>query len=247
MILRHATRTLLFWPSVLLIRAGIALLSLGETSIGRIPIRILFRFFCRFFLYARPFTFLREKSQSVLPTDDISAIIQNQKMIAVIPCACRAGSTLCNHPLHKPHESDVCVSVGLAAIIQVGSGLGKRIDIKEAQALFDRAADSGLVHHVIYSMGQILEICNCCAGTCAAIKAYKSGIPEAVRHSKYIAIRGPRCNGCSGTPYRICEELCPYGKEPSNPECFGCGLCARHCPQHAIQMIPRTEALVLPE
>lgn len=244
MILKHVTRTLLFWPSVLLIRAGVALVSLAETSIGRVAIRPLFRVFCRFFLYARPFTFLREKSQSVLPTNDISAIIKHQKIIAVIPCACRAGHTLCSHPLHKSHEPNTCVSLGLAAILQVASGLGKRIDIKEAQALFDRAADSGLVHHVVYSMGLMLEICNCCAETCAVIKAYTSGIPEAVRHSKYIAIRGPECNACSGMPGKICEELCPYGKEPSNQECFGCGLCARHCPQHAIHMTPRTETSV---
>jgi hypothetical protein len=119
--------------------------------------------------------------------------------------------------------------------------LGRRIDMQEAQDLFERAAESGLVHHVIYSMGRILEICNCCVETCAVIRTYRSGIPETVRPSPYVAIRGPQCNACSGIPGKICQELCPYGKEPSNPECLGCGLCARHCPQHAIRLIPRAE------
>lgn len=242
MTLRHLTQTLLFWPSVLVIRAGVTLVSLAETPIGRISIRPLFRVVCLLLLYARPIALLRENSQSVIPIDDISAIIQDQKIIAVIPCACRAGRAPCNHRLHKPHESEVCVTVGFAAVLQLGSGFAKRIDVADAQALFERAADSGLVHHVIYSMGQMLEICNCCSETCAAIKAHHSGIPEAVRPSKYIAVRGPRCNTCSGTPWRICEALCPYGKEPSNPGCFGCGLCARHCPQDAIHMVLRTDA-----
>ncbi|NIN00007.1 MAG: hypothetical protein GTO24_18620 [candidate division Zixibacteria bacterium] len=125
--------------------------------------------------------------------------------------------------------------------------MGRRIDIQEALALFERAADSGLIHHVIYSLGQMLEICNCCAETCAVVKAYKSGIPEAVRPSKYIALRKTVCNACSGIPGRTCERLCPYGKAPSNPECFGCGLCARHCGHRAIQMMLRTEALITPE
>lgn len=240
MTLKHVTQAFVFWPAVYLIRAGIALASLSETPLGRISIRPLFRVFCGFFLYARPFIFLGNRSQSVLPTTDISGIIRNQRFIAVIPCACRAGRTRCAHPLHTPHESDVCVTLGLAAVLQVGSGLGKRIEVEEAQSLIERAADSGLVHHVIYSMGQILEICNCCPETCAAIKAYRSGIPEAVRPSEYLAVRGQECNSCSGLPGRTCVELCPYGKEPSNPECLGCGLCARHCPQNAIHMIPRT-------
>jgi Pyruvate/2-oxoacid:ferredoxin oxidoreductase delta subunit len=241
MVWKHLTRVVLFWPSVFIIRAGVVLVSFARTPIGRMTIRPVFRVFCRFILYARPIISLNEKSQSVLPTDEVSTMIRHQKIIAVIPCVCRIGRGPCIHPLHKPHESDICVTVGLSALLQIGSGLGKRIDIPEAQAIFERAADSGLVHHVVYSMGQMLEICSCCSETCAVVKAYMGGIPEAVRSSQSVAVRGSECNACPGMPDRVCEALCPYGKAPENPECFGCGLCARHCPQHAIHMAPRTE------
>jgi len=240
--LADITRTLLFWPSVFLIRGGIALVSMAETPIGRFSIRPLFRVFCRFVLYTRPIPFLWGNSPSVLPTKELSAILDQQNLVAVMPCACRAGNGACHHPLHTPHESDVCVTVGLGALLQVGSGLGKRIDGLEARALFERAADSGLAHHVVYSLGQLLEICNCCPETCAAILAYRQGVPEAVRPAAYLAVRGPECNTCSDRRNRICVTLCPYGKEPSNVECLGCGLCARHCPQKAIEIISRIEA-----
>ncbi len=183
--------------------------------------------------------FFRENCQYVIRTEDILDTLQHQKIIAVIPCACRTGRPPCAHSLHKPHELESCVTFGLAAFLQVGSGLGRRIDPQEARIIFERAADSGLVHHVIYSMGTILELCNCCAETCAVIRSYRSGIPEVVRPSEYIAIRGPKCNGCSGRSEKVCVAMCPYEQEPSSIKCFGCGLCARHCPQQAIQMVPR--------
>lgn len=239
MIRTQLTRALLFWPSIFIMRVGIAILTLADKPVGRITIRPLFRAFCRFVLYARASSPLRQTSQYAYPTHELARILQGQKIIAVVPCPCRTGRAACQHPLHKPHESDTCISFGLGSILLIGSGLGRRMDEREAQRLFERAADSGLVHHVILSMGMPLEICNCCAETCAAIRAYKSGIPEAVRPSGYVAIRGPACNACSGRRGRLCVQICPYEKEPSTSECLGCGLCARHCPQQAITMAPR--------
>lgn len=236
-------RTLLFRPTVFLIHAGIAIVALAETSIGRFTIRPFFRIFCRWILYARPLIFLRGKSQHVMQTEEILDILEHRQVIAVIPCACRTGKPPCAHPLHTPHEINSCIAFGLAAILQIGSGLGRRINAQEARAIFEQATDSGLVHHIIYSMGEILEICNCCPETCAAIKTYKSGIPEALRPSDYVATRTSRCNGCSHRSGRICVKICPYGKEPSRAQCFGCGLCARYCPQQAIRMILRKTKL----
>ena len=238
MIRTQLTRAVFLWPAVFVIRVGIAILTLAESPVGRLTIRPLFRVFCRFVLYARVSLLFRRNAQYVYPTHEVARILQDQNIIAIIPCACRAGSFACQHPLHKPHESNTCLSFGLAALWLIGSGLGKRIDEQEAQRLFSRAADSGLVHHVIFSMGMPLEICNCCAETCAAIKAYQSGIPEAVRPSGYVAIRGPACNACSGRRGRLCVQICPYEKEPATSQCLGCGLCARRCPQQAITMVP---------
>ena len=172
----------------------------------------------------------------MLSAEEISSLLEAQKTIALIPCSCREGRASCSHPLHKPHEGYAFMSLGLAAVFQIGSGLGRRIDGKEAERLFQRASDSGLVQHALYSFGKVAEICNCCPETCAVIKAYERGIPEAVRPSEYMAARGPECDGCPERPGRICKEVCPYGTEPSRAECLGCGLCAGYCPQHAVRM-----------
>lgn len=235
------TRAVFFWPAALLIRFGQFLLRFSETRFGRYTVRPAFRLFCRFVLYARPYLLVRPRTNDVLPTPQLREVIHRQKVIAVIPCVCRAGKPPCAHPLHGEHELDVCLSFGPAALVQIGSGLGKRLSPDAAVALCQDAAASGLAHHAIYSLGALVEVCNCCAETCSVVKAYEAGVAEAVRPSPYVAIRGSDCDGCEARTTRICEEICPYGKSPSSPECFGCGLCAVHCPRGAIVMKPRDE------
>lgn len=235
----RAAHLFLFWPAVFLIRFGTLLLSLSATVVGRVTLRPLLRLFCRFVLYARSLPLLRGETQHVLSTAELSSLIAAQKLVAVIPCACRGGRTTCGRPAHRPHEPYTCLSFGLAAQLQIGSGLGRRMTPQDALALCERAADSGLAHHAIYSLGMLAELCNCCPETCAAIKAFSSGLPEAVRPSPVVALRGPDCDGCAGRSGRLCEDLCPYGTVPSSSDCLGCGLCARHCPNRAIRMVDR--------
>jgi len=240
--IRRLARAVFFWPAALVMAAGRALVTLADKPVGRLTIRPVFRLFCRVALYARPLRFLRSASHQIVPADDISALLRKEAIIAAIPCACRAGRTRCGHPLHAPHESDTCLSFGLAAVLQIGSGLGKRMDAGRVRDLFERAAASGMVHHAIYSMGLLLEVCNCCSETCTAIRAYRSGIPEAVRPAPRVAVRRATCDGCAGRAARVCAQICPYGKQPGDPGCLGCGLCARHCPREAVCMVPRAQA-----
>lgn len=233
------SRAIFFWPAALFVRLGQFLLSCSQTRLGRYAVRPVFRLFCRFVLYARPYLLRGPRTNNALPTPQLCDLLDGHKLIAAIPCVCRAGSTKCENSHHSEHEREVCLSFGLAAIVQVGSGLGRRLSSDEAKALCQTAAASGLAHHAIYSFGSLLEVCNCCPDSCSVIKAYEAGVPEAVRPSPFVAVRGPDCDVCSGRDVKVCEGICPYGKHPSSKECFGCGLCAAHCAHNAIVMRAR--------
>ena len=232
-------RALLFWPAVALLRAADFLAAHSTGRIARVTLRPALRFFCLCSLYARPLRLFRDKTQQLVTTRDLESIFRGEKWIATIPCACRGLAGNCAHPEHSLHESDTCISLGVAAVLQAGSGLGKRITADEAIALCRRGADSGLVHHGIYSFGRMIELCNCCSESCTAIRAYKHGIPEAIRPTPLMATRSGACNGCAGRSARMCLTICPYGKSPSDGGCLGCGLCASRCPRGAITMAQR--------
>lgn len=239
--LSRAAELFFFWPAAMAIRLGIWLLGLAQTRLGSLTIRPAFRLFCRFALYARPVLARSPKSQHATPTSELAKLIEQEQAIAAIPCSCRAGRPACDHPLHGAHETNVCLTFGLAALLHIGSGLGRRLTPQQARELCQAAAASGLAHHAVYSFGALLEVCNCCAATCAVVRAYESGVSEALRASPYVAARDPDCDGCRDRELRVCETICPYGREPSSKACFGCGLCAEHCPRHAIEMVSREE------
>lgn len=222
-----------------MIRLGQWALLLSETRVGRYTILPVFRIFCRFVLYARPFFVNGTRRNDVVTTPQLSSLIDRHSLISVIPCACRAGRNACGNPHHGNHSLDVCLSFGLAAVVQIGSGLGKRLAPDEARAMCQEGGASGLAHHAIYSFGSLLEVCNCCAETCSVVKAFKAGVPEAVRPSPLIAVRGPDCDACKDRPARVCEEVCPYGVHPSSADCLGCDLCRTRCPRDAIAMEDR--------
>ena len=236
------TRALFFWPGALLIRFGQLLLRCSHSRIGRHTVRPAFRLFCRFVLYARPLLVGRSRTNDVVPTSQLRDLLEGHKFIAAIPCVCRAGQPQCQCLYHEEHDLDVCLSFGLAAVIQMGSGLGKRLSREEAMALCEKATASGLAHHAIYSLGALLEVCNCCSQTCSVVKAYEAGVPEAIRPSPLVAVREPDCDGCRDRGARTCEALCPYGKGPSSPDCLGCGLCSEHCPRGAIALVTRGDS-----
>ena len=131
------TRAVFFWPAALLIRFGQFLLKFNQTRVGRYTVRPAFRLFCRFVLYARPYLLVRPRTNDVVSIPQLGELIHAQKIIAAIPCVCRAGRARCANPHHGEHELDVCLSFGLAAFLQIGSGLGKRLSADAAVATLE--------------------------------------------------------------------------------------------------------------
>lgn len=241
--IRHAlSRALFFWPTAAAIALGRGLISLSDTAGGRVLLAPILRAVGRFILYARSLPILRPRSQQAMPPDVLNELLVSHEEIAVIPCACRATTARCDHPLHGPHESATCLSFGLAATLQRMSGLGQKVTVEEAQRICNDAAASGMVHHAIMTFGLLVEVCSCCVESCTVFAAYHRGLTNVVRPSGLMPVRTDDCDGCSGKAERMCVEICPYDEGPGSDGCVGCGLCAVHCPRQAIQMTESTGA-----
>ena len=234
---RLAARTLLFWPTALVLWAIRATLRACETPVGRATLRPVFRVIATWILYARALPISQTRTSQALTPGTVHDLLAEQKHLAVIPCACRATARPCDHPLHGPHDSETCLSFGVAAILERLSGVARKVTAAEAQQICQRAVASGLVHHAILSLGRLTEVCNCCPQSCSALAAHRAGIRNAVRPSGLRAVRTNGCDGCKERPQRLCVAICPYGTEPGTDECMGCGLCAFHCPNQAIRMV----------
>ncbi len=150
-VIENATKFRNDSPTVLAIRQGKLLLTLSKTRPGKYTIRPLFRIFCRFVLYVKPYFVESRRINNVVTTLQLSQLLKDKNIIAVIPCVCRNGRTKCSNPCHTEHEPESCLSFDIAALIQIGSGLGKRLSVTEAQELCQRAASTGLAHHAIFS------------------------------------------------------------------------------------------------
>jgi Na+-translocating ferredoxin:NAD+ oxidoreductase RNF subunit RnfB len=146
----------------------------------------------------------------VLDHDRASHLIENAKMCAVSLCFCRHAAEHEGRNCDRPME--VCTTFNAAAEFLVRRGLARKIDREEAKDLFARTREAGLVHisdNVKKRPAYVCHCCGCCCGMLSAINRFQ--LFDAVVTSPFLASAGP------GT-------------------CNGCGLCAKKCPIHAIEI-----------
>jgi len=146
----------------------------------------------------------------VLDHERASRLIDEAKACAVSLCFCRHAAEHEGRSCPRPME--VCTTFNTAADFLVRRGLARKIDREEARDVFAATREAGLVHisdNVRRRPAFVCHCCGCCCGMLSAINRF--GIFDAVVTSPFVA--------------------------SSDPEtCNGCGLCAKKCPIHAIEL-----------
>jgi len=146
----------------------------------------------------------------VLDHERASHLIDEAKMCAVSLCFCRHAAEHEGRNCDRPME--VCTTFNAPADFLVRRGLARKIDREEAKEIFSRTREAGLVHisdNVKRRPAFVCHCCGCCCGMLSAVNRFR--MFDAVVTSPFLA-------------------------EVDPGDCNGCGLCAKKCPVHAIEL-----------
>jgi len=180
----------------------------------------------------------------VAPFDDAAAILTNEHLIVVTPCACRSQVALFGKDCDKPKE--VCFMFGPMAQYYLDNHLGRAVDLEEALAILSMANEAGLITQPSTAQ-RPFTMCNCCGCCCGFLRPVnKLANPADYVFSNYTASVWPdRCSGC-GTCVERCQMHAITINESGCSEiqarrCIGCGLCVTTCPEEAIELVLKTD------
>lgn len=171
--------------------------------------------------------------QEVLAFEDVKAIAENARRLAVVPCPCRVAANKCD----KPRE--VCMQLNRAADYAIERGTGREISAAEAVGILQESQAAGLVHMTVNTKSAEHVICNCCGCCCIMIPVLVQRGVGMLGPSRYLAhVDATGCTAC-GT----CEDVCPFEAVTladtaliDAEKCFGCGVCAGACPEEVITL-----------
>lgn len=117
----------------------------------------------------------------------------------------------------------------------------RKISQEEAVEIIEAEDDRGHIHTAWFKDamgGRFYAICNCCKCCCAAMRAFRWGVPI-IAPSGYVSEIGEDCNGCGQ-----CIDFCQFEAitlkderaEVIYDKCMGCGVCETKCPVDAISL-----------
>jgi len=170
-------------------------------------------------------------------------LIRRHGKIVVAPCICRREKKISGEGCEAPEEA--CLILGKAADYYLRNGLGRAIDLAEAEAILRKAEKAGLVLQPS-NAERAANICCCCGCCCAVLRNIKRypRPAEFVSSPFYAESDEDLCDGC-GT----CLERCPMEaidlgsgiSSVSRDRCIGCGLCITTCPANALHLVRKPE------
>jgi ferredoxin len=179
---------------------------------------------------------------TILPYEDVLAIIEKGKAFRVRGCICRVQQDLIG-----ARRCDFGLENCLIIYTEDRPPSPEDISREQAVSILNEAEKAGLVHTTANVMDEITYICNCCGCCCGILRGFTDwGIDEAIARSNYLAeIEPDKCTGCE-----ICIERCQVGAISMGNgvaavdlvRCIGCGLCATGCPADAAHLKRKPEA-----
>jgi len=184
------------------------------------------------------------KSESILPYDDVKAVLLRSKSFTLRDCICREQQKLVGNECSFPMRT--CLSFSENERPRDKFTISK----EEALAFLDHSEELGLVHTVSNVMKGIGYVCNCCGCCCGLLRGITEwGIENSVASANYFARIDPEeCTGC-GT----CENRCQVHaiREENGisvvdrEKCIGCGLCVTGCPNEAAKLEKKQDAEIV--
>ena len=179
----------------------------------------------------------------VAPYEDVLAIVDRQKVIALAPCICRTMAKINERGCDKPLET--CFLFGSHAHYYVDNGMGRYIDREEAKAIIRQNEKAGLVMQP-FNAQNMGGMCSCCGDCCGILRSLKKQPrpAEAVRSNYFVAVDQEACIGCQTCLERCQMEALEVVEDKSTVDlnrCIGCGLCVTTCPQEALKLVRKPE------
>ena len=184
------------------------------------------------------------KSESILPYEDVCALLLKSKAFHLRACICRAQQDQLGRKCDFPLE--MCLSF---SDTERGAWPGD-LTQEEALALLDKSEEVGLVHTVSNITEGVGYICNCCGCCCGILRGITEwGIENSVAFANYYAVIDPViCNNC-GTCIQRCQvSAISEGDGFSvvdRARCIGCGLCVSGCPNDVARLERKPEAEIV--
>jgi ferredoxin/predicted transcriptional regulator len=175
----------------------------------------------------------------VIPSEEVSKLIEIQETIGLTHCYCRIQRDLMNKPCSLTSRREICLVFGKVAKHAIKYGFARLISKEEAIQLMRKAEEEGLVHKVFHTKSdpsrELEGLCSCCSCCCGIFRLYSENALPLHTMTSYLS--QPDLDNCVGCG--VCIDHCPVQAlslendkiSVNKDRCIGCGVCIHSCPQ----------------